>query len=153
MTRTEPIVVVGPDLTAEQLHDLLRLRVDVFVVEQVCPYHEIDGRDLEPETEHWWFETDGGIGASVRVLSDPAGRRIGRVVTRINRRGEGLAGRLIRSVLARHGHLTTVLDAQSHLRTFYESLGYQVTGPEFIEDGIPHLPMTRPADTSEAGTS
>lgn len=145
--------VAGSDLSAAQLHDLLRLRVDVFVVEQDCPYHELDGRDLLADTEHVWLTDGNGVAAAVRILADPAGRRIGRVVTRPDRRGEGLAAGLIRRVLERHGHQPTVLDAQSHLHDFYASLGYVVTGPEFVEDGIPHLPMGRPPQEPGASAS
>lgn len=137
--------VAGPLLTAPQLYDLLRLRVDIFVVEQNCPYHELDGRDLVDTTTHLWMADSEGVIAAVRVLADPVGARIGRVVTRVDRRGEGLAAELIRAALDQFEAIVTVLDAQSHLRAFYERFGYAVTGPEFVEDGIPHLPMTRPA--------
>ncbi len=135
--------VAGPDLTARQLHDLLRLRVDVFVVEQECPYHEIDGRDLEPTTTHLWHSDDDGITTSLRVLSDPLGWRFGRVVTRSDVRGRGLSKLLMESALVEFGSVTTVLDGQSYLRSFYEGFGYEVTGPEYVEDGIPHFPMQR----------
>ena len=76
----------GPDLTLQQLYAFLELRVAVFVVEQECPYQEIDGRDLEPETEHVWIEDESGVAAYIRILSDrehgPDARRVGRVVTR-----------------------------------------------------------------------
>lgn len=134
----------GAELTAKQLHDLLRLRVDIFVVEQQCPYHEIDGRDLLASTRHLWLADAAGVTSSVRVLADLAGFRIGRVATRTDQRGQGLAALLIGSALDRIGGQTTVLDAQSHLRGFYEQFGYLVTGAEFVEDGIPHLPMLRP---------
>lgn len=136
----------GPELTAAQLHDLLRLRVDVFVVEQACPYHEIDGLDLADDTRHLWTADERGPTAALRILTEDAGRRIGRVVTRSDCRGAGLAGRLLTAALEEVGHLPTVLAAQSHLRRFYERFGYRVVGPEFIEDGIPHLPMSRPPE-------
>lgn len=136
--------VAGDRISARDLHDLLRLRVDVFVVEQECPYPEIDGRDLEPTTTHYWFADDAGPTATIRTLHDDAGRRIGRVATRLDARGQKLSSLLLEDILEREGHDTTVLDAQSHLRHFYERFGYVVCGPEFIEDGIPHLPMTRP---------
>ncbi len=142
---SELLSVVGPRLTATQLYDLLRLRVDIFVVEQNCPYHELDGRDLLDTTTHLWMADAEGVTAAVRVLADPVGARIGRVVTRVDRRGEGLAAELIRAALDQFEGVDTVLDAQSHLRDFYERFGYTVTGPEFVEDGIPHLPMARPS--------
>lgn len=145
MTDSSTNVVAGPDLTAAQLHDLLKLRVDVFVVEQECVYPELDGRDMEPSTEHLWLADADGVTVALRLLADPAGRRIGRVVTREDKRGFGLAGRLLDDAIAHVGAITTVLDAQSHLEAFYRAHGYEVTGAEFIEDGIPHLPMTRTA--------
>jgi ElaA protein len=141
----EILSAVGSLLAATQLYDLLRLRVDIFVVEQNCPYHELDGRDLLDTTTHLWTSDANGVAAALRVLADPAGARIGRVATRADRRGEGLAATLLLHALARFGSAVTVLDAQSHLRAFYQRFGYEVSGPEFVEDGIPHLPMTRPA--------
>lgn len=139
--------VAGPDLALEQLHSILDLRVAVFVVEQECPYQEIDGRDLEPETQHVWIEDDRGIAAYIRILSDRANgetaRRIGRVVTRSDRRGEQLSSQLIRASLERLGAVDTRLEAQSHLINYYRGFGYEPDGPEFIEDGIPHIPMAR----------
>lgn len=143
---TEVHWCAGDRLDAATLYELLRLRCAVFVVEQACPYQELDGRDLAADTEHAWCRDAGGVTAGVRVLTDPDGRRrIGRVVTRPDARGRGLARLLLRHALDRVGPVETVLDAQSHLRRFYEDLGYEVSGPEFVEDGIPHLPMRRPA--------
>jgi ElaA protein len=142
----------GDRLDAATLYALLRLRSVVFVVEQECPYLDLDGRDLRPDTLHLWCEDDEGeVTASVRVLAEiGGGHRIGRVVTRAEARGRGLARQLIRWALAELGPVETVLDAQSHLRGFYERLGYVVDGPEFVEDGIPHLPMRRPAPPIDA---
>ena len=130
------------ELTGRELHDLLRLRVDVFVVEQDCAYPELDGRDPEPGTRHVWIADDRGPAAYLRVLDDGAARRIGRVVTRSDARGAGLAGRLVEHVLA-GTPAPWVLDAQSHLASWYEARGFDVVGPEFVEDGIAHVPMRR----------
>ena len=70
------------DLTPFEVYALCRLRVDVFVVEQECPYPELDGRDVEPATVHLWAEVDGEVAATIRVLDDGATRAIGRVATR-----------------------------------------------------------------------
>jgi len=132
------------DLDPLTLHDLLRLRVDVFVVEQQCPYPELDGRDPQPGTEHVWLADDGGPTAYLRVLVEPDGaRRIGRVCTRADARGRGLAGRLVDAVLAEAPGARFVLDAQSYIAGFYSTRGFTVSGPQFVEDGIPHVPMTR----------
>ncbi|MFC0508727.1 GNAT family N-acetyltransferase [Micromonospora costi] len=132
------------DLTTRTFHDLLRLRIDVFVVEQNCPYPELDGRDVEPATRHLWL-TDGEAPlAYLRILADPGGiARIGRVVVAPAARGGGYAGRLMTEALAVVGDRPCVLDAQSYLVDFYTRHGFTVTGPEYVEDGIPHVPMRR----------
>lgn len=132
------------DLDARTLHDLIRLRIDVFVVEQECPYPELDGRDTEPGTRHVWLEQDRMPVAYLRILADPDGvERIGRVVVAKHARGDGHAGRLMTEALAVIGERVSVLEAQSHLAGFYARYGYTPTGPEYVEDGIPHLPMRR----------
>ncbi|MFI7437041.1 GNAT family N-acetyltransferase [Micromonospora haikouensis] len=166
-------------LDARTLHDLLRLRVDVFVVEQRCPYPELDGRDVEPGTRHVWLtraadggrraggdadnaaegdgdsegmgndadggaDSYGGVVAYLRILADPGGlARIGRVVVAPGARGGGHAGRLMTEALAAVGDRPCVLEAQSHLVGFYARHGFAVSGPEYVEDGIPHTPMRR----------
>lgn len=148
--------VSGDQLTASQLHEILRLRVDVFVVEQNCPYHEIDGLDLCPDTEHAWFEDQRGVTAYVRVLgvgTDDV--RVGRVVTRADHRGGGVAASIIEAALERLGSVETRLEAQSHLVDYYGRFGYLADGAEYLEDGIPHTPMRRTvphARTSEAAS-
>ncbi|WP_026875972.1 GNAT family N-acetyltransferase [Jiangella gansuensis] len=132
------------DLDAATLYRLLRLRVDVFVVEQGDPYAELDGRDLEPEATHIWLARDDEPVAYLRVLEDPDGTaRIGRVVVAADARGLGLAGRLMAAAIEHIGARTSVLAAQSHLADFYRRYGYEVTGPEFLDGHIPHLPMAR----------
>lgn len=132
---------------------LWKLRTDVFVVEQECPYPELDGRDLEATTEHLWIEEDGLPVAYLRLLvevgdegRDPAGTvRVGRVVTEPSHRGRGLGAHLLRAADGVIADRAVVLDAQSHLRFWYARFGYRVNGAEFVEDGIPHVPMRRDA--------
>lgn len=137
------------ELTTTELYELLRLRCDVFVVEQACAYREIDGRDTETGTLHHWIadpadQHDGPVFAAyLRSLTEADGTtRIGRVATATSARGRGLA-----AVLVEHVAATTVgpivLDAQSHLADWYRRLGYEVDGETFVEDGIPHVPMRR----------
>jgi ElaA protein len=135
--------VAGPDLTAAALHAILKLRVDVFVVEQECPYPEVDGRDLLASTRHFWTP---GFQAYLRVLAEPGGgHRIGRVVTAREARGRGLAAELMRRALRHIGDAPSVLDAQVYAQGFYARFGYRPDGEEFLEDGIPHIRMRRPA--------
>lgn len=131
------------EVSARELHDILRLRSEVFVVEQECIYLDVDGRDVEPGTVHYWIERTGEIVAYLRALSDDdGGVRIGRVVTAPSARGNGLAARLVTSV-ASGVRGTLVLDAQTYLTEWYEQLGFAIDGDEFVEDGIPHVPMRR----------
>lgn len=139
-------------LDTTTLYALLKLRVDVFVVEQECPYPELDDRDTEPGTLHVWASRehqqaqDGRAPLGyLRVLTDPDGvARIGRVCTAASGRGLGIAGRLLDRALEQIGDAPSRLDAQSYLVDFYARYGYSPTGPEYVEDGIPHVPMARP---------
>lgn len=134
------------ELTPHTLYELLRLRVDVFVVEQNCPYPELDGRDVEPDTRHLWLTRDDAPVGYLRILTESGGTsRIGRVVVSQTARGDGVAGRLMTEALAVIGDQPVVLEAQAHLADFYARYGFTVTGPEYLEDGIPHLPMRREA--------
>ncbi len=133
------------DLDTVSLYAILKLRADVFVVEQECAYGDLDGRDDEPGTRHLWFSRNGEIRAYVRILDDGDVQRIGRVVTAKSARGAGLAGRLMTEALTVVGHRPSVLDAQAYLVKFYAGFGYEQTAPEYLEDGIPHIPMRRSA--------
>jgi ElaA protein len=130
------------ELSAREFHDVLRLRTDVFVVEQACAYPELDGRDTEVGTEHHWIELDGSVACCARTLAETDGSvRIGRVATDRDARGRGLAAEIVRALCDRFGHTAIVLDAQSYLVEWYAVLGFEPCGDEFVEDGIPHVPM------------
>jgi ElaA protein len=118
-----------------------RLRQDVFVVEQECAYGDLDGRDDEPGTRHVVMRDDGDVLGYARVLDDTRFWRIGRVVLRRDARGRGLADHLMTTALQVCKGRDVVLDAQSPLAPWYGTFGFEVNGPEFLEDGIPHLPM------------
>jgi ElaA protein len=130
------------DLDAVTLYDVMRLRQEVFVLEQQCAYLDLDGRDLEAGAVQYWVEDDeDGVVATLRVLREPGGTvRLGRVATARASRGRGLAAALVRAALdATSGPV--VLDAQSHLADWYTRLGFVRDGEDFVEDGIPHVPM------------
>lgn len=137
------VEALAADLTADQLYRLLRLRAEVFVVEQACVYLDPDGRDLEPATRHLWVEdgATGAVVAALRVLAEPAGgSSVGRVVTAPAHRSQGLGARLVAEAL--EGAPRPVhINAQSHLVEWYGRFGFVVDGDEFVEDGIPHTPM------------
>ena len=136
------------DLDTTTLYAMLKLRGEVFVVEQKCVYADLDGRDTEPGTRHVWLARDAEILAYLRILDDGARERIGRVLTAPAARGTGLAQRLMAEALTVIGNRPSVLDAQAHLVRFYSRFGYVPTGPEYLEDGIPHVPMARAAPQS-----
>lgn len=135
------------DLDPATLYRLLRLRVEVFVVEQECAYPELDGRDLEPRTRHLWLDDDGSVVATLRLLEERVdgvgGFRIGRVCVARSARGHGCTTRLMQAALAETGTATVRLDAQSHLVDMYAKFGFVVVGPAYDDDGIMHVPMRR----------
>ena len=147
MTVEPSLYVASPaELDVPTLYALLRLRVDVFVVEQHCPYREIDGRDLEPGTRHLWLGPSRAEPlAYLRLLAEPDGAgRIGRVCTVVTARGAGLSALLMAAALDLIGERTPcVLDAQSYLVGFYRRFGFAAGGEEYVEDGIAHVPMRR----------
>ena len=131
------------ELSPFELYGLCRLRVDVFVVEQECPYPELDGRDAEPTTVHLWFEEDGAVLATIRILDDGGTRAIGRVATAASARSRGLAGRLVEEGIALCEGFPITLGAQAYLEGWYERFGFRRSGEGYVEDGIPHVPMRR----------
>jgi ElaA protein len=132
------------DLDTTTLYNLLKLRCDVFVVEQQCPYGDIDGRDTEPGTRHVWVQEGDEIHGYLRILAEDGFERIGRVVTSAAARERGGYGtRLMEQALTIIGNRPSVLDAMAHVTGFYERFGYTESGPRYVEDGIPHVPMTR----------
>jgi ElaA protein len=137
------------DLDLRTLYEILRLRVDVFVVEQASPYTELDGRDLEPGARHFWLGGNGEpepVLGCARLLEESGGElRIGRLCSARSSRGRGLGRRLVEAALAEVGDGPAVLDSQEHLAGFYRGFGFEVTGPAYDWDGVSHVPMRRPA--------
>lgn len=133
------------ELTTREMYGILRLRAEVFVVEQTSAYLDPDGRDMEATARQLWLEDEHGeVVATARVLDDGDCRRIGRIATRGDHRGRRLAGRLVEHFLA-SAAAPWRLNAQSHLVAWYESFGFEVDGPQYNDDGIPHVPMVRRA--------
>lgn len=143
MSGVEVAVRSFAELDVATAYDAWRLRQDVFVIEQDCPYPDLDGRDREPTTRHVLLHEDDVLLGYLRVLDDGDEARIGRVVLARAGRGRGLADLLMRAALAETGDRAVVLHAQSPLARWYATHGFAVSGPEFLEDDIPHLPMRR----------
>ena len=132
------------ELTRDEIYDLLAVRTAVFVVEQRCPYQEVDG--LDRRAWHVFAREGGGeLLACLRILEPESGTaQIGRVLT--SERGTGLGRALmergIRAVWEKTDARRIRLEAQSYAQGFYEKLGFRRTQrPEFLEDGIPHVEM------------
>lgn len=132
------------ELTARELHEIYKLRVAVFVVEQHCPYQEVD--DADRASYHVWLEDGDGIAAYLRVI--PAGVNfeavaIGRVIAVRRRCGLGtrIVSEGIRVAREELGATRIVLEAQTYARGLYEKLGFRAVSEEFLEDGIPHIRM------------
>ena len=135
-----------PAIDPVTLYAILRLRVEVFVVEQSCAYPDLDGRDVELGAELLWAADGPSVLATLRVLRDTDGAlRIGRVATVPAARSRGIASGLMREALDRCAQLDpsapVVLGAQAHLAAWYAGFGFRVAGAGFDEDGIPHVPM------------
>jgi ElaA protein len=141
----QPHVATFDELDTRTLLGILQLRCEVFVAEQECAYADVDGRDAEPGTRHLWFDEAGTPIAYLRILREPDGSaRIGRVCTAKAARGRRLSSALMATALELIGPATTSeLNAQSYLVGFYEGFGFVPSGPEFLDDGIPHTPMRR----------
>jgi ElaA protein len=135
------------------LYDMLAMREAIFVVEQGCVYQELDG--LDKIALHLLAVQSENVVACLRILppsETEAGVRIGRVAVSPGWRNRGLARLMMQKavVKAREDYPSSrvLLNAQTYLQDFYRSLGFQVSGKEFLEDGVPHVPMQMPAGAS-----
>lgn len=135
------------ELTAEELYEILRTREAVFIVEQNCPYPEVDGKDYD--AVHYFYRGDDGrVVAYLRLFykhDEPGTVQIGRMVTTM--RGIGLGRKLLHEGIDYAlGHMHPegfYLEAQQYAIGFYEKEGFRVTSEPFLEDGIPHVQMRR----------
>lgn len=132
------------ELTTDELMEIYKLRIAVFVVEQNCPYQDIDGWD--PHAYHLWLKDEEGIQAYLRVL--PQGTlyddaSLGRVIS--IRRRCGLATRLLQEGIAlareKFSAKRLIIGAQTYACPVYEKVGFVRTDYEYMEDGIPHVRM------------
>ena len=142
---TELVIKHFSELSAFELHEILRIRSQVFVVEQNCVYQDVDGKDIG--AYHIYIRDGEGIQACLRVLDKGVSfpeAAIGRVVS-VKRR-MGLASRMLNAAVdvarEKFGADVISLEAQVYARSLYEKIGFVQTSEEFLEDGIPHIKMT-----------
>ncbi|MDO5115642.1 MAG: GNAT family N-acetyltransferase [Synergistaceae bacterium] len=141
----EIIIKRFDELTVYELYEIMKLRVDVFIVEQNCPYADLDGVDLT--ALHVFLKDDDGIEAYLRIIPNKITGEcvwIGRVIARKRRCGIGTqvldAGI---EAAKKYFHTNEIrINAQVYARKFYERVGFVQTTDEFLEDDIPHIGMT-----------
>ncbi len=135
------------ELTKENFHDIVQLRETVFVVEQNCPYLDVDGKDKR--SNHLFLYKQGKIVAYSRLIprgvSYHDGLSIGRVVVSPDFRRQQLAREMmeiaIKKIVTLFKENTIIISAQTYLLQFYASLGFQIEGEEYLEDDQPHIKM------------
>jgi len=137
------------ELTTSELYSFVKLRTDVFFVEQKVDEEELDNRDQEPGTRHYWIEDATGCAAYIRVLLNEEAEHldarliIGRVVVRADRRGEGLAQLLLARALEDFAGQPMLLHAQQYVAPLYAKFGFEEFGEPFEEATIMHIGMYR----------
>jgi ElaA protein len=135
------------EFDVKSLYEVIKLRIDVFIIEQACFYHELDDKDYYA-THVMAYDADNRLVAYLRIL-DPGisydELSIGRVVVAPEVRGDGFGRDLMHMALDYieevHGHVPVRISAQAYLKNFYESLGFQTVSDVYLEDDIPHLEM------------
>ncbi|MZI92362.1 GNAT family N-acetyltransferase [Vibrio sp. CAIM 722] len=138
------------ELSTRQLYEIIKLRVDVFVVEQNCPYEELDNKDHQSGVKHLLGYLNDELVAYSRLL--PAGislqhLSIGRVITKQSARGSGLGNQLLEQAINHCNQYwpnqIIEIEAQAHLQKYYEHHGFVKHSEPFMLDGIPHIEMQR----------
>ena len=135
------------ELSLQELYNIMVLRQEVFVVEQNCPYLDADGKD--EASYHLLGYENGEIIAYTRLtpkgITYPKHPSIGRVLTTKKARGKGLGNLLMEESIAYcekiFGEEAIKISAQCYLLKFYNALGFETIGEEYLEDGIPHISM------------
>jgi len=136
------------ELTVPEFHEIIKARIDVFVVEQNCPYHDLDGYD--EKAIHLWAEKDNMVLAYCRIFDKGIKYNetsIGRVLTSEKGRGKNLGKQLIQyaveTIENRFKTSKVRISAQDYLLRFYSYFGFEDTGKKYLEDNIPHTEMFR----------
>lgn len=129
-------------LSTRELYQIYKLRVDVFVVEQQCPYHEID--DIDLESYHIYLQDDNSkILSYCRLYQQNDTYHIGRVISSTRRKGYGtqIMKTAVKFATEELHADTIIIEAQTYAKNFYEKLGFTQTSEPFDEDGIEHIQM------------
>ena len=135
------------DLLLNEFHDILALRIQVFVVEQNCPYQDLDGKDKK--CYHLICRNGkGDVVGTMRILPPGVSYEevaLGRIVLAESVRGEQQGHEMMKEAMTfskeEFGDVAIKLSGQKHLEGFYNKHGFKSTGKEYLEDGIPHVEM------------
>ena len=133
------------DLSKDQFFDILKLRIEIFVVEQCCYYQELDNEDKE--AFHVSIYNDGIIVAVGRIIPNPHNKevKIGRIAVKMEHRKKGLAYKMMKDIMnfisKKYKNFSVLLSAQTYLIEFYQSFGFKEIGNTYLEDGIEHINM------------
>lgn len=138
-------------LTVDELYRIIRLRIDIFVVEQNCPYPELDGKDMHPEALHLFSTINNEVAAYMRIfppgVSYPNQTSLGRVVTNEVFRRQGLGRQLLSKAVEildqRWPDKVCHISAQAYLQDYYAKQHFIAEGEGYLEDDIPHIAMLR----------
>ena len=133
------------DLSKDQFFDILKLRIEIFVVEQCCYYQELDNEDKE--AFHVSIYNDGIIVAVGRIIPNLHNKevKIGRIAVKMEHRKKGLAYKMMKDIMNfisnKYKNFSVLLAAQTYLIEFYQSFGFKEIGSTYLEDGIEHINM------------
>ncbi len=139
------------ELSTAEFYAIVKERIAVFVVEQQCPYQEVD--DIDGQAWHTYFQdTDGKILAYTRVYEEVDSIHLGRVLVHQNNRKDGLGRKIVQETInmiqKKFPEKPIVIGAQEYLQAFYESFGFKAISDVYLEDDIPHIDMKKEQVTS-----
>ena len=137
------------DLTVNEFHDILQLRINIFIVEQNCPYPELDNKD-KIAFHLFGIDKNNKIIAYTRIFKPGDFYKeaaFGRVVVQEEYRNQKIGSQLVKeTIIETHklfGNINIKIGAQTYLKDFYQSFGFQQVDDDYIEDGIPHIHMVK----------
>lgn len=134
------------ELTTKEFYMLVKERIAVFVVEQNCPYQEVD--EIDPEALHTFLtDEQGNVAAYTRIYKEDDAVHFGRVLVAKEHRQSGLGKQIVQRTLEvieqKYPNTPIIIGAQDYLRSFYESFGFNAISDVYLEDDIPHIDMKK----------
>ncbi|MDT2612567.1 GNAT family N-acetyltransferase [Enterococcus dongliensis] len=140
------------ELTTQELITIFQARTEVFIVEQHCPYQEVDEADRQ--AVHVWLEEKGELQAYTRILATDDEIHFGRVLVVKKFRGHQLGRKIVAKTLKeierRYPNYPIKISAQAYLVDFYRSFGFKSNSEVYLEDGIPHIEMCLPKAVNQS---